>query len=389
MKKVCFLTPAVLGNDGFSTHITEVWKRMPKKLNAEVHFIIIKGNNDKRISNVKNLKIIELPPFQPKERIEKFFIKGLLYQLYVFLYCLKLKDLKLIYSRYTTINFADILISKFKQIPLVVEVNAFYRLQREKTIINKIKIVINEFLGKVLFKNAATIIAVTDSLKQILHNKFGIPNNKIFVVPNGVDEKLFRPMDSNLYREKLKIDKLSKIVCYAGNLAFWQGVEYLINSIPLVLKKVPNAIFLIVGSGPLEEEIKSDVKKLGLNDKIIFTGRVPYQEVPIYINSSDICITLKKRLAQGFSPLKLYEYLACGKPVIATNTYGLDIIKNQNLGILVDSEDPKKVSSAIVKLLKNDDLRNKMGRNGRKIVLENFTWEINSKKVGSLCKKYI
>ena len=55
MKKVCFLTPAVLGNDGFSTHITEVWKRMPKNLKSEVHFIIIKGANDQRISNIKKI----------------------------------------------------------------------------------------------------------------------------------------------------------------------------------------------------------------------------------------------------------------------------------------------------------------------------------------------
>ncbi|MCK5561645.1 MAG: glycosyltransferase family 4 protein, partial [Thermoplasmata archaeon] len=382
-------TPAILGKDGASTHITEVWKRMPKNLDIEVHLVIIEGKKYDNISNIEDLKIIELPLFFPK--IKELMIKVVLYQIWAFIYCLFLKNIEFIYTRYTTINIADILISKIRNIPLITEVNGIYKLEeRQKGIIKKkLEIILNEILGRILFKNSTRIITVTDNLKKILIQEYKVRSNKIEVVNNGVNTKLFHPMKLDKCRDKLKIDKQSNVICFVGNLDAWQGVEDLINSSHIILKKVPNTIFLIVGSGALENKLKEEVKKLKITQKFIFIGWVQYLKIPIYINTSDVCVVLKKNLPIGYSPLKLYEYMACGKPVIATNISGLDIIEKYQTGLTVNPKHSKEVANAIIKLLKNNNLREQMGKNGRKLVLEKYTWEINATEVSNICKEFI
>ncbi len=389
MKKVCFLAPAILEKSGSSTHITEVWKRMPKKLDAEIHLIIIEGSEYNNISNVKNLNIIELPTFFIN--LKHLFYKIIFYQLWSFIHCLLLKDLRFIYTRYTSINIADILISKIRNIPLVTEVNGIYKFEERKKgfLKYKFEIIINEFFGKILFKNSDKIIAVTDGIKNILFQEYKVTSDNIYVVNNGVETKLFHPLDQNKCRKKLKLDEHSNIICFVGGLEIWQGIEYLINSAPRIMKKVPNTIFLIVGTGLLEMKLKNKVQELNITDKFIFTGRVPYGEVPIYINSSDLCVVLKKKFPIGYSPLKLYEYMACGKAVLATKISGLDIIEKYNAGLTVNPKNPQEVANAIIKLLNNSKLREQMGNNSLKVVMKKYTWEINANKVRDLCKEFI
>lgn len=387
MKKVCFLAPAILGNNGFSTHITEVWKRMPSKLNTEVHLVIIKGKEYNNLSATKNLKIREMPKII--SGLNNLSIKIIFYQIWSLIYCLRLKDLKFIYTRYASINFSDTLISKIKNIPLITEVNGIYKFEKKRNFVNNLKFKFNEFFAKPLFRRSEIIITVTDKLRHFINNEYGIPMNKISVINNGVDIELFHPMNQTKCREKLKINHQPKIVCFVGGFAIWQGLEDLVNSAPVVLKKVPNTIFIIIGSGLLNENLNAQVKKLKISEKVVFTGRIQHNKIPLYINSSDICVVLKKKFPIGYSPLKLYEYMACGKAVIGTNIAGLDVIEKNNAGITVNPENPHEVGNALIKLLKNSKLREQMGKNGLKLVMKKYTWEINAKKVKKICQEFI
>lgn len=88
----------------------------------------------------------------------------------------------------------------------------------------------------------------------------------------------------------------------------------------------------------------------------------------------------------GLSPLKLCEYLACGKPVIASRISGLEVLEEENCGFLVNPEDPQALAIRIIELLRNPELRHKMGENGRKYVVENRSWESVAKKVAQVCE---
>ena len=119
-------------------------------------------------------------------------------------------------------------------------------------------------------------------------------------------------------------------------------------------------------------------KEINILDKIVFTGLVPHEKVHCYINASDVCaapFVSERNEQSGVSPLKLCEYMACGKPVVASRISGLEAIEEYKTGILIKPDAPVELAKAIITLLKNPHLRKKMGLKGRLYVIENRSWE--------------
>jgi glycosyltransferase involved in cell wall biosynthesis len=139
----------------------------------------------------------------------------------------------------------------------------------------------------------------------------------------------------------------------------------------------------------MKDELAALANQLDVVDKIIFVGKIPYNQVPLYINASEICVTPKKPLRSGYSPLKLCEYLACSKPVIATRTNGFELLEENNAGLLINPENQQEFADAINMLLKDPVLRQRMGENGRKYVLEDRSWESVARKVAKVCEDAI
>ena len=296
----------------------------------------------------------------------------------------------IIYTRNVSFALLGLLIKKIKNAKLVLELNGLYSIHRkfEKRmfrmgIFKRIRMAIMDYLEIFTAKKSDAVIAVTQRIKEILIKR-GIDESKVTVIPNGANVNLFRPINNviaiNKLRNKYGINKNTRVVMFVGQLTYWQGVEYLIQIAPLVLKAVPDTMFFIVGEGELKKDFITLAKKVGVLNKCIFTGKVPYEEVPLYINMADVCVVPKKVLGFGYSPLKLYEYMACGKPVVATKTAGFEIVRQYNTGILVNPENPEEFSNAIVKLLLNEKLREQMGARGRKLIVSEYSWESAAKK---------
>ncbi|MDI9394752.1 MAG: glycosyltransferase family 4 protein [Euryarchaeota archaeon] len=234
------------------------------------------------------------------------------------------------------------------------------------------------------------IIAVTPGIKAILESDYRIPGEKITVVPNGANTSLFKPLEQDECRKDLGLDTKAPYVCFVGNLAPWQGVEYLVKAAPLILTRHPDCHFLIVGDGVMKNELLNLSRELGVEDRFIFTGVVPYERVPVYINASNICAApfiLARNAKIGLSPLKLYEYMACGKPVVASAISGVvDALEASNGGLSVPPENPEALAEAVSKLLENKNLRTNMGSNGLSYVTENYSWYSVAKQVDRVCK---
>lgn len=295
----------------------------------------------------------------------------------------------IIYERCFSCKIGTIL-SKLLRKPLVVEVNGLVdeeaKLQGRLAnyrFTNSIRTRFRRFF----FESASMIVAVSQGIKEELQRKYCISPDKIAVIPNGANTELFRPMDQKIVKNELGLSHEHKYVCFVGNLAPWQGVECLIKAAPVVLEKVPEARFLIVGDGMMRSELENMVKKHGLWNDFTFLGNVPYESVPKYINVSDVCVVPKKIIKSGYSPLKLYEYMACSKPVIATRTLGFEILEKYNAGILINPEVAHDFANAVIKLLSNKKLIEIMGKNGMKVVSKNFSWEITAKNVAKICQK--
>ena len=309
--------------------------------------------------------------------------------------CLKIaykRSPDIIYERGSTFKIGAIL-SKILRIPFVVEINGIVEDEAKLlgTHINhQYTKKLRRNIRKLFFNSANKIVVVTSGIKEDLQNKYHISPDKIVVIPNGANTDVFRPMDQIKAKEELGLNQNVKYVCFVGNLAPWQGVEYLIKAAPAVLAKVPESRFLIVGDGVVREELEIMVAKMDLQDNFLFTGSVPFEVVPKYINASDVCISVKKPVLPG-SPLKVFEYMACEKPVIATrkSAYGFEILEEVGAGLLVNPENKEEVSNAIVDILHDSVKGHEMGIKGRDTVVKQYSWKNTATKVVDVCNSSI
>ncbi len=186
-------------------------------------------------------------------------------------------------------------------------------------------------LEKFVYRYSDKISAITHKLMEYVIRNGAKPENCSFL-PTGADADIFyyRPKDKQLL-EKHSLSETDLILLFSGTLYHFSGLKEIICAIPTKLPEIPNLKLLLVGGGEQYEELKELVNKLGLQDRVKLTGFVDYLEVPRYINSADICINpfLINDVTNIIFPSKIYQYLACEKPVIATKLRGmLDIFSS-------------------------------------------------------------
>ena len=235
------------------------------------------------------------------------------------------------------------------------------------------------------------IISVTPQIASYLNERFGCSSQKIEIVSNGVNTEFFHPIrdDGSLlhWKEKLKISPEEMIVVFVGNLAPWQGVDDLIKIAPSLNTRMKGIKFLIIGDGVLRKGFEEEIKRSGLSDQFLFTGMVSHENIPIYINIADVCVVLKKRLKSGYSPIKVYEYLACGKPVVASRVKGLEFIEEEGLGRLVAPGDLGGLENVLLELLNDPKIRKEMGGRGYHLARKSFSWASKNLMIEEVLKK--
>ncbi|MCC6018711.1 MAG: glycosyltransferase family 4 protein [Candidatus Verstraetearchaeota archaeon] len=203
-------------------------------------------------------------------------------------------------------------------------------------------------LARFVLSEADEVITVSKFNAEKLLS-LGVSSNKLHVIPNGYDERLFKPIPAIKARKKLGLPLNKKILLSVGNLVDAKGHIYLIGAMSLLLRKRRDLLLIIVGSGPLKKLLQSMVKKNGLEDHVMLAGGRRHEEIPIWMNASDIFIL--PSLQEGF-PTVIPEAMACGKPVVATKVGGVpEAITSDYLGILVPPKDSESLSWAILEVL--------------------------------------
>jgi glycosyltransferase involved in cell wall biosynthesis len=179
-------------------------------------------------------------------------------------------------------------------------------------------------------------------------------------------------------------------VGFIGSCYHYHGVQYLIKAAPLVLQKMPQVRFVVAGDGAQLEAWKTLSRELKVNEAFTFTGKVPFSLAPYYINSFDICVAPWDTALvpkDGQSPMKFFDYLACGKPVIASPVSSVvKLINKFRCGITCDVKNSEVFAELIIELLSNPKIREPLEKTTREVVTENFTWEITSRKIEQVLK---
>lgn len=219
---------------------------------------------------------------------------------------------------------------------------------------------------------APAIFTHSTSRARELIESFGVSAEKITTIFDGTNLDLFRQFSKNskLF-EKYKIPKDKILIVYLGRLEPYQGVDLLIKSIPLVVKKNHGVHFLMFGY-PDEEKYKNMAEKLGVGNFVTFSGRIDYEKAGEHISLGDIAITLKLDVEDNG---KLYNYMACGLPVIALDNFVNREVVGE-FGFYVSESTPEAVSSIILEAVSTPkEILRKMGEGGKKRIEENFTWD--------------
>lgn len=230
-----------------------------------------------------------------------------------------------------------------------------------------------EYNSKLLCRKSDRLIAVSNYTAKSVMAEYGIQPDKISIIPNAVDINRFNPdIDGTEIRKKLGI-ATEIVILFVGRLDFQKGIEYLIPAFSKIVKDFPEAKLIVVGDGPLKNNIRAAVNEFGLSGSVFLMGRTETDDLPKIYAACDIFVV--PSLMEGFGIVYL-EAMACGKACIGANIGGVeDVIVDGNTGLLVPPADSDSIYHAIKKLLSDKDTLARFGKEGRKRVLENFTWK--------------
>jgi phosphatidylinositol alpha-1,6-mannosyltransferase len=205
----------------------------------------------------------------------------------------------------------------------------------------------------------------------------GADPKRMIQVPNGTDPERFCPMDASALKTAHGLQGRS-IILSVGRVAPRKGFDTVIQALPQICAKVPDAVYVIVGDGPDSARLSALVTSLGLEDRVHRIGKVPWEDVPLWHNVADVFVTPSRSSppsVEGFGIVFL-EANACGKPVIGARTGGIpDAVIEGETGLLVEPDAPEALAEAILQLLVDRDLAARMGRQGRARVMREGTWD--------------
>lgn len=224
------------------------------------------------------------------------------------------------------------------------------------------------WLIRIQLKWASAVVVVTPQLKEWVQAETG--RQSIFVIPNATNTELFHP------EARLKYTLPKPYVVFVGALAKWQGVRDLLKAVNSA--KWPSDVSLVVVGDGAERMVVQQAAEA--DARVIYLGCVPYRDVPGIVANSLAGLSPQNneggRSMTGLLPLKLFESMACGVPVVVTDFPGqADLIRAYNCGVVIPSGDPDALAEAVSFIYSNPPIREDMGRRGREAVVREHSWD--------------
>ena len=295
----------------------------------------------------------------------------------------------LIYERYSCYHFAGILLANIFQIPIVLEVNSTYAGRFERRLLAFPRLC--RWIENYALRNSTLSAAVSNPIRDCIIDHRVDPNRSI-VTPNAINESAVRSLiQSDVYsktakRAELGISQTGIVIGFVGSLRRWHGVDVLVKVIPRVLESVPDAVFLIVGAGELEDELSELQSQDGIGERLVLTGGVSHSKVNGLILAMDI--GLMPHSNNWGSPMKILEYMSQGKISIAPRLEPIEeIVQDGVTGLLFRPGNEKEFIEAIVEACQDETMRDRLGMAAQEYVLKDRKWTDNATAVFTALEK--
>ncbi|WP_187299405.1 glycosyltransferase family 4 protein [Nitrospira moscoviensis] len=211
------------------------------------------------------------------------------------------------------------------------------------------------------------------------------------VIRNGVDPVRFSPQSHEEARAKLSISGTGPYIGFVGGFFPWHGLETLIHAVPMVAESYPGLQLFLVGEGRTKGALEDLVQRRGLGAHVRFVGRVEFDAVPAWVASFDVCVVLHQRTrSYPGDSMKLWEYLACGRPVVTTAGPGYgDTVEAMGAGLSAKADDAEDLARQLRRLLADRAVRAAMGERGRTAVVQSHTWAARAAQLESVCRRVL
>jgi glycosyltransferase involved in cell wall biosynthesis len=295
---------------------------------------------------------------------------------------INLKGFDLIHERFNLMALGGAWASKRLGIPFVLEVNADLLEQRKfKGVPERgLRRLFAVWATRFCFNAATKIICISGGLKDHLSSAWNIEASKLMVLPCAADVDAFaHTQNSESVRRGLGLTN-EPVVMWVGGFYPWHDHDLLLKSFTLVLKKNPNAKLVLVGDGQTRASVERKVRETGLRNAVITTGAIPHFGVPDMVSIADVAVVPSAPISASRggtgTPLKLFEYMAAGKAVVATALdEATEVIEEGHNGMLVEAGDVNGFAEAMLTLINNPIERARLGQNARKQAVEQYSWK--------------
>lgn len=289
-----------------------------------------------------------------------------------------------VYERYALFGSGGLAFSRALGVPHVLEVNAPLCLEQERARGLHLADVARAVEHRV-WTGTDAVLAVSDELAGLVRSA-GTPSDRVHVSPNGVDAESFAAAAGHgrAVRAELGLGP-GPVIGFVGSLKSWHGTDVLLEAFAELRPRWPEARVLVVGDGPMADHLRSLAEERGLGRAVVFTGAVDHARIPALLDAMDVTVA-PYRAADDFyfSPMKVYESLAAGRPVVASNL-------GQAAQLIADGYvegaapgDPRSLAAALERVLQNPGPAAARAARGRAWTLAERTWDANARRAVDL-----
>jgi PEP-CTERM/exosortase A-associated glycosyltransferase len=276
-------------------------------------------------------------------------------------------------------------------IPVVYEVRAFWEdaaVDHGTTSEGSLRYRMTRRMETHALQRADHVFTICEGLRSDIVGR-GIPASQVTVIPNAVDIESFEPgaQPDAAMKDKLGLSHCT-VLGFIGSFYAYEGLDLLLNALPQILLTQPDVRVLLVGGGPQDAALKAQAQRLGLQDRVVFTGRVPHAEVGRYYDLIDVLVYPRHsmRLTELVTPLKPLEAMAQGRILVASDVGGhKELIRDGETGVLFRAGDASALAVAVLRLLDSPELWPKLRAQGRQFVENERNW---SQSVGRYAAVY-
>jgi glycosyltransferase involved in cell wall biosynthesis len=298
---------------------------------------------------------------------------------------------RILYQRHGRFVFAGVMLSRILRVPLFLE----YQNSELWRVLNWDPahfIFLLKFCEDLSLQGATVGVALSNVLREELVAR-GMRSDSILVTPAAVDPSKFEPgCGGDKLRSQLGFKPEHLVIGFTGSFSYWHGIPVIERAIIRLLgtelgrNKHENIRFLLVGDGMLLAEFKRSLHNASCGSFVTFTGAVPHERVRDLLDATDILLSPHVPLQGGQrffgSPSKLFEYMAMGKAIIASDLEQLsEVLTHMETALLIPPEDDAALADAILYLIDNQLLRQTLGKNARVAVLSHHTWKLNAARL--------